>query len=341
LAWNVVAPASLAFTRAEAILWEVEAKDSVSGAVDRMKVQQRIVPAIPVTVQNAKLVQLDGLLNLDVVPPSTALPGRGGVKMSLQRSLADGLPSVKDWFVNYPFTCMEQNVSKALAMQDAKAWKRIIAEMPSYTDSDGMLTYFPLREGDGNRGSDALTAYVLAAAHESSLLDPGFVLSEEARAPLEKGLTAFVQGRIQRDFWSPRKDLDIRKLAAIEALSRYGKAQGNMVNSISVVPNQWPTHALIDWINILRRVEDVSDRDKRLVQANEVLRSRITYVGTRMVFNTESDDYWWWLMQNADSNAAKLLLTVMDDPSWESDMPRLANGLIGRQKSGGRWRKVL
>ena len=334
LAWNVVAPASLAFTRAEAILWEVEAKDSVSGAVDRMKVQQRIVPAIPVTVQNAKLVQLDGLLNLDVVPPSTALPGRGGVKMSLQRSLADGLPSVRDWFVNYPFTCMEQNVSKALAMQDAKAWKRIIAEMPSYTDRDGMLTYFPLREGDGNRGSDALTAYVLAAAHESSLLDPGFVLSEEARAPLEKGLTAFVQGRIQRDLWSPRKDLDIRKLAAIEALSRYGKAQGNMVNSISVVPNQWPTHALIDWVNILRRVEDVPDRDRRLAQANQVLRSRITYAGTQMVFNTESDDYWWWLMQNADSNAAKLLLAVMDDPSWENDMPRLANGLIGRQKSG-------
>ena len=42
---------------------------------------------------------------------------------------------------------------------------------------------------------------------------------------MERGLIAFVEGRIQREFWSPRKDLDVRKLAALEALSRYGKAQ--------------------------------------------------------------------------------------------------------------------
>ena len=40
-----------------------------------------------------------------------------------------------------------------------------------------------------------------------------------------RGLTAFVEGRIERKFWRPRTDLDVRKLAAIEALSRHGKAQ--------------------------------------------------------------------------------------------------------------------
>jgi hypothetical protein len=64
---------------------------------------------------------------------------------------------------------------------------------------------------------------------------------------MERGLIAFVEGRIQRNFWSPRKDLDMRKLAAIEALSRYGKAQGRMLSSITIAPNQWPTHAVIDW----------------------------------------------------------------------------------------------
>jgi hypothetical protein len=74
---------------------------------------------------------------------------------------------------------------------------------------------------------------------------------------MERGLIAFVEGRIQRDFWSPRKDLDVRKLAAIEALSRYGKAQGRMLGSITIAPNQWPTSAVIDWLNILKRVADV------------------------------------------------------------------------------------
>jgi hypothetical protein len=42
-----------------------------------------------------------------------------------------------------------------------------------------------------------------------------------------------VEGRIQRQFWRARSDLDVRKLAALEALSRYGKAQGRMLGSVS------------------------------------------------------------------------------------------------------------
>ena len=59
---------------------------------------------------------------------------------------------------------------------------------------------------------------------------------------MERALIAFVEGRIQRNYWSPRKDLDMRKLAAIEALSRYGKAQGRMVQQHHHCANQWPTH---------------------------------------------------------------------------------------------------
>ena len=334
VSWTVSAPAQLTFTRAESISWDIEAKDNVSGARDSLKIRQRIIPAVPLTVQHATLVQLDSTFNMDVTNSANALAGRGGVKMALQSRLSDGLPSVQDWFINYPFSCLEQKISKALVLQDTKAWKLVIAELPGYTDADGLLTYFPLSEGEGNRGSDVLTAYVLAAAYEASTLSKDFELHEEARASLERGLTAFVNGRVQRDFWSPRKDLDIRKLAAIEALSRYGKAQANMVNSITIAPNQWPTHAVIDWINILQRLDDVPDREKRLTQATQILRSRISYQGTKLIFNSESDDYWWWLMQNGDANTARLLLTVLGDPTWESDVGRLASGLIGRQKNG-------
>lgn len=126
----------------------------------------------------------------------------------------------------------------------------------------------------------------------------------------------------------------MRKIAALEALSRYGKAQGRMVGSIAITPNQWPTHTVIDWYNILRRVQDVPERAKRLAEATQILRSRISYQGTKMIFSTERDDYWWWLMQNGDVNTARLLLAVMDDPAWKDDMGRLANGFISRQKNG-------
>jgi uncharacterized protein YfaS (alpha-2-macroglobulin family) len=334
VAWMVTAPAQLAQLRSEAILWEIEARDTVTGARDALKARQRIIAAVPLTVQQATLVQIDGPFNLDVNAPADAIPGRTGLKMSLQPRLAEGLPGVKDWFSRYPFACLEQKTSKAIGLRDGKLWQNVATQIPSYLDSDGLANYFPPRDGEANHGSDTLTAYLLAATHEAASISPAFALSDDNRAPMERGLIAFVEGRIQRDFWSPRKDLDIRKLAALEALSRYGKAQGRMLASITIAPNQWPTHAVIDWLNILKRVQDAPDRDKRIAEANQILRSRISYQGTKMVFGTELEDYWWWLMQNGDVNSARLMLSVMDDPAWKDDMGRLASGFIARQQRG-------
>ncbi|MFT4242600.1 MAG: MG2 domain-containing protein [Acidovorax sp.] len=334
VAWAVTAPAQLAQTRAQAILWEIEARDTVSGARDALKVSQKLVPAVPLTVQQATLVQVDGSFNLDVHPPADALPGRGGLKMSLQPKLAEGLPGVRDWWARYPFACLEQKTSKAVGLRDGALWQTVAAQLPTYLDGDGLANYFPPQGGDANRGSDTLTAYVLAATHEAAAINPAFALPDDVRAPMERGLIAFVEGRIERSFWSPRKDLDMRKLAAIEALSRYGKAQGRMLGSITIAPNQWPTHAVIDWINILKRVSDVPQREQRLQEAMNIIKGRLSFQGTKLIFSTEQDDYWWWLMQNGDVNTARLMLAVMDDPAWKDDMGRLANGFISRQQSG-------
>ncbi|MCW5649699.1 MAG: alpha-2-macroglobulin [Ramlibacter sp.] len=335
LAWSVTASEQLAFTRAEAVLWEIEARDTASGARDAVKARQRIIPAVPLTVQQATLLQIDESLSLGVGPPADALPGRGGLRLALQPRLADGgLPGVRDWFERYPFSCLEQRTSKAIGLRDPKLWQTLVGQLPSYLDSDGLASYFPPRDGEASRGSDVLTAYLLAASHEAAALNPAFALPDDARAPLERGLTAFVEGRIQRDFWAPRKDLDVRKLAALEALSRYGHAQGRQLGSITIAPNQWPTSAVIDWINILRRVADAPQREQRLAEAMQVLRARLSWQGTRAVFSTERDDYWWWLMTNGDVNVARLLLAVMDDAAWKDDMGRLATGLIARQQRG-------
>ncbi|WP_225781493.1 alpha-2-macroglobulin [Xenophilus sp. Marseille-Q4582] len=342
--WDLTAPANMAQTRSQALMWEIEAKDTLGGAQDALKVTQRVVPAVPLTVQQATLVQVggDAPFSLDVAPPAGALlpagePGaapRGGLRMSLQPRLAEGLPGVRDWFANYPYSCLEQQTSKAIGLRDEKMWQGVVARMPAYLDSDGLASYFPPRGGDESRGSDTLTAYLLAASHEAAGIHPAFALPDAVRAPMESGLIAFVEGRIQRKFWSPRQDLDARKLAALEALSRYGKATGRMTTSLTVAPNQWPTSAVIDWINILRRVKDVPQREQRLAEADSVLKARLSYQGTKLIFSTEQGDYWWWLMASGDVNTARLLLTVMEDPAWKDDIGRLASGFIARQQNG-------
>ncbi|MBF3605647.1 hypothetical protein ISG10_38380, partial [Burkholderia pseudomallei] len=70
------------------------------------------VPALPVTVQQATLAQVDGTLSVPVAPPAGAMPdARGGIAVSLQSTLADGLPGVRRWFERYPYRCLEQQAS--------------------------------------------------------------------------------------------------------------------------------------------------------------------------------------------------------------------------------------
>jgi alpha-2-macroglobulin len=210
----------------------------------------------------------------------------------------------------------------------------VASTIPTYLDADGLASYFPPRAGEGDRGSDTLTSYLISASHEASKINPAFAIPDESRAKMEEGLIKFVEGKINREFWSPRKDLDMRKLAAIEALSRSGRANPRLLGSITIAPNQWPTHAVIDWLQILKRMKDAPKRDERLAEASTILKARLSYQGTKLIFSTERDDYWWWLMQSGDTNTARLMLAVMDDADWKTDMPRLANGFIARQQRG-------
>ena len=337
VAWDVKAPAQLSGTRAEALIWEISARDTGGGAdaaQDALKVSQRIVPAVPLSVQQATLVQVDGNFTIPVAPPADALPGRGGLQMSLVPKLTEGLPGVRDWWARYPYSCLEQTTSKAVGMNNAELWASTMAQLPNYLDSDGLANYFPPQDGSTGRGSDTLTAHLLNMSALAQGVDKRFVIPAGERAHMEDGLIAFVEGRIQRNFWSPRKDLEMRKLAAIAALALSGKATPRMLDSINITPNQWPTHAVIDLVMLLQRMKDAPQRDERLAQAQQILRSRLTFNGTRVGFSTDQDDGWWWLMQSPDVNLARLILITVNDPSWTPDMPRLVSGFIGRQQAG-------
>ncbi|MET0333054.1 MAG: MG2 domain-containing protein [Rhizobacter sp.] len=331
LVWGVAVP-----PEAHSIAWEATA-DELGGekSKDRVKVTQLVSPAVPVRVLQATLQQLDGPVAMPVAVPADALPEtgvkRGGLNVAVQPKLTGALPGIRRYFETYPFICLEQKTSKAVGLKDAKLWATVANSLPTYLDRDGLASYFPPRADDGPAGSDRLTAYLIAATHEA-----GFELPGSAQAQMLDGLTAFVEGRIERKFWSPRADLDVRKLAAIEALSRHGRAQPKMLGSINLTPNQWPTAAVIDWLNILKRVPGVPDQAKRRDEAQQILRSRLTYAGTTMRFSNETDDFWWWLMDSADANAARLILAVLDEPAWKDDLPRMVVGSLGRQR-GGAW----
>lgn len=327
IVWNVTAPVGV--TKLD---WDVSAKDVAGAATDRIKLSQQIIPAYPVRTYQATIAQLTAPLSLPTQRPAGAVKGRGGLEVSLRAKLGDGLDGVREYMSMYPYTCLEQQVSRAVSLRDERLWRSWTERLPAYMDGDGLLKYFPT---DRLQGDDTLTAYVLAIGEEA-----GWEFVDADKQRLVEALTRFVNGKLVRGSALPTADLAVRKLAAIDALSRYGAANAAMLDSITIEPGLWPTSAVIDWIGILKRVEGIERAEQRRTQALSVLRARLNFQGTTMNFSTERSDALWWLMISADSNANRMLLAALEDEQWREDVPRLVTGALGRQQYG-RWNTTV
>ncbi|HEV8717156.1 MAG TPA: MG2 domain-containing protein [Candidatus Binatia bacterium] len=319
VAWDITTPAG-----AQTVQYTVEASEP-GGGRDRLQVQQQVRPAIPVRPFQATLLHWEGQIHQPVQRPADALPDRGGVQVTLRPTLTQGLDGVREWMSRYPYTCLEQKISQAVALRDQRLWQQLSAALPSYVDGDGLLKYFPTMEW----GSEVLTAYVLALSHEA-----GWTLSPEVQSRLEDGLKKFVAGTIVRRFALPVADLSLRKIAALEALARYDKFDPNLLSSVTIEPNLWPTSTVLDWWNILRRVPSLTDREKRLSEAEQIVRSRLSLQGTTLGFSTERADNLWWLMAGPDTNAVRLILHLLQTGQWRDDLPQLMRGALLRQRRG-------
>jgi len=319
--WTVAAPAGH-----ESLIWTVSVKDVQTNITDTLKITQKVTEATPVRTYQATITQLDKPYHLMVERPADALAGHGGVKTTLKPKISDGLDGVAEYMKRYPYTCMEQKISVAVALRDEKLWKENMAKLPAHLDNAGLVRFFPL---NALCGSPTLTSYILSIAHEA-----GWPIPETAKQKMQNGLKKFIEGKYACSSSFSAADMGIRKLAAIEALSRDGKASAAMLGSISIEPNLWPTSAVIDWRNILRNVRDIPNHAARIKEAEQILRSRLNFQGTTMGFSTERSDRLWWLMVSVDVNAVRALITLMNEPAWKEDMPRLAQGALARQKRG-------
>ncbi len=320
ISWDVTVPAGI-----DTLNYNVTVKEKNGDAHDSLSVKQKVIEAVQVRTFQSTITRIENSASINVERPQDAIQGKGGVSVSFVPRLADKLGAVTWYMKRYPYTCMEQKVSQAIALRDEGLWKSVIAELPSYLDSDGLVKYFPKML----RGSDVLTSYIISITDEA-----GWTIPADLKNRMEDGLSGFINGKVIRYSSLPTADLSIRKVAAVEALSRSGKSNPVNLDSISIEPNLLPTSAVIDWINVLMRMKDLKDRDTKLKEAEQILRSRINFQGTTMTFSTEQSDYLWWLMISADVNAVRSILTLLKFDSWNEDMPRLVRGALSRQYRG-------
>ena len=147
-------------------------------------------------------------------------------------------------------------------------------------------------------GSEVLTAYVMTVIHEA-----GWTLPSDVRRGWTQGLPRFVEGHPSRAPSLPTADLSIRKLAALEALSRHGKATPRLLGSVTIEPNLWPTSAVLDWWTSCPAPEDPAAGSRARDEAEQIVRARLDLQGTTLGFSTQRRDALWWLMVSPDSDA--------------------------------------
>src|SRR5690606_30615582 len=142
----------------------------------------------------------------------------------------------------------------------------------------------------------------------------------EARQRMSDSLLAFVQGRLERDEWSPYPDGAWRKIIAMETLTRLGLFQSEMLDTIVIDPNQWPSAVLVDWAMILTRSPNIPSQATYLKQVKQILRARLTRQGTVLVLDDDTANAGWWLMSSRESVQARLLIAMMDQSDWARDL---------------------
>jgi uncharacterized protein YfaS (alpha-2-macroglobulin family) len=317
IAWLLDAPGG-----SGTLKWTVDVRQENGPAKDSIAVEQQVEPLVPTEVWAATIARIGEATQIPVAAPAGALPGRGSVDVRLSTSLAPPLDGVRAYMAAYPYGCFEQRLSKAVALGDSGAWNALAGELPAYLDRDGLVRYFPDERMDG---SEALTAYALSVTAEAGLAVP-----DAPKARMLEAMRAVVDGRLKRESIGGG-DQRLLRVAALAALARNGAADARMLGGIGLAPADMPTIALADWLAILDKTPGANPALR--AQAENVLRQRIVFEGSRLDLVDQGRTP-WWMMTSGDEMTVRALLAVLGRPGWQEDAPKLMIGVAARQQRG-------
>lgn len=179
---------------------------------------QDIQPAIPVTVQEQYLVQMENnALELVLAKDKEAVVGLGQIETSVFSSLVgSAAESVKSSLSNSPFATLtvENQILTALinsSAKDTKALETVFAELISQVDGQGMIKYYP----GASRGSYWMTVEVvqLIAAQDWALKSVPAQLKNQWKSAFER----VIAGEMEPAYISESSDMMIFLAASMKA----------------------------------------------------------------------------------------------------------------------------
>lgn len=318
--WKVKVPAGALLS------YVVRASNDKGRTLDEVKKSQRIVPLRSARIYQSEWGAWPEFKTVSLKQPATADKDKSSVVLEVSAGLGGSAAGIKEFWNNYEFNCLEQQVSRAISLNDKKAWEKIENKLGVYIDENGLLKYFPNSQSDGDV---ALTAYVLAIAHEA-----GFSFSEENEAKMLGGLQQYAEGKLKEKNAFNRADDSLKKVSAFEVLSRYRRLDQNLLSSVDYQGANWPLYALVEWYQIHLWEKNIPGREKVLANVEAQLRNRFYFTAKKLQLRSEEHERMSWLMRGPESSLLRLIGATLNVPSWKTDVPRLYQGVLARQTQG-------
>lgn len=336
VAWPVDVPA-----QPGAMRWRVDAKAAMPDGArsDALAVQQAVHPALaPVrfTVAAVELQSGSQPAPMAIRPPAGTVAGRGELRVGLSPALAADASGVRDYMRGYPFFCLEQRTSKAVALKDKALWAIITDNIDSYVTPSGLVTYYP---GAGDGGYDVLTSFVLSASHEA-----GWKLPAEAERRMLDGLEQFVRGKVELNlpyYDDDAYNLTERKLLALEALARHRKVDAALGESLKLDPAkdlpQLSHRALTQWLDVLNRVSWPNKAAATTAALAELDRRLVVDTRGGLRLRERAAERRWYLMTSEPTSQVRLALLALDLPALSQRASLLALAAVNLQGQGATW----
>ncbi len=314
----------------DSLRWQISAQGQHFS--DKLKVSQKVLPSVPLQLLQTSLTQLQDKPYSEPIAalPASVLAG-SEIQLDLQPNLGGTLEPVKRWFKDYPYICLEQKTTKAAGLQDQHLWADIMGDLPTYLDEDGLALFYP--SYSNAHGSTFLTVHVLRIA---KALD--WKIPDDSREKMLDALQAYAEGKMSQEvyrYWIYDENFDRvqRQIEVVSILAQYGRFKPSLLDSMRIEPAKWPTHLLIDWLELLNNAPNIAKRAEKLAQVQQLLKAQITQSGGTIAQLNDGKERWWWYDSN-ELLQARLILAVLHDKAWQDELPLLVRGLTMRQQQG-------
>ena len=321
ITWDVKAPAD-----GKEAIWNFAAIEKGKPRGDALRIKQALQTPLPERTVADTSSEIKGKTALTLKPDTPTI--RGDVTVSLARTYGADTSGIRAYFARYPFACLEQRMTRTMGTKDETLWDVIAGSLPNYLSASGLANYYP---GDTSEGYPVLTAFVLSGAHEA-----GWKIPDEARARMLSGLERYVAGELKTQrAWLPNDGYYLlsEKLIALEALSRYDRASKRLLDTIRVDPVKLTAASLADWLDILNRTKDITNRDVLRAAAIKELRDNVK-VSASVASIARSDDRWYF-MRSDDYTLARMFRLSLDTRELGEFKLPLLKGLNNRMQRGG------